>query len=113
MTKAPAYACFLYLMSAIKKEARDSAFEGCDEVLAFISVKEAEGQTVRITELIQSLQFGTGPTVQRKVSVLLDRGFIKMDKSKTDARVKDLYLTTKAREHLEERSRLLKHCFEA
>ncbi|MGV1016839.1 MAG: hypothetical protein ACOYBW_05610 [Fluviibacter phosphoraccumulans] len=113
MTKAPAYACFLYLISEIKKEAADSAFDGCDEVLAYMAVKEAEGQSVTITELVQSLQFGTGPTVQRRISLLLDRGLIKAVQRKSDARVKDLCLTPKAMKHLEERSSLLKHCFEA
>jgi DNA-binding MarR family transcriptional regulator len=113
MAKAPAYAKFINMMSGIKKEAGDSDFEGCDEILSYMAVKESEDKIVKITELVQSLQFGTGPTVHRKVSVLADRGLIKIVKSKTDARAKDLTLTVTGMNHLKDRTRLLKQCMDA
>ena len=70
MANAPPYAQFLFNLSALKKEVGDTAFEGCDEVLAYLAVRESEGKLVKITELVQSLQFGTGPTVHRKILVL-------------------------------------------
>ena len=112
MAKVPSYALFLHRMNAIKKEASDPDFEGCDDVLAYMAVKESVGVTVKITDLVQSLQFGTGPTVHRKVSLLAERGLIKILKSKTDARAKDMSLTAAAMNHLKERSRLLKQCLE-
>ena len=113
MAKAPSYALFLYQMGMLKKELADSDFEGCDDVLAYMAVKESEGATVKITELVQSLQFGTGPTVQRKVHLLAERGLITMLQSKNDARAKDLSLTAAAVKHLKERSRLLKKCLDS
>lgn len=112
MSKVPAYARFIYTMTVLKKEAGDSEYEGCDEILSYMAVKEAEGLEVKITELVQSLQFGTGPTVHRKVSLLADRGLIKIIKSKTDARAKDLSLTAAAMNYLKDRSKLLKQCLE-
>ena len=70
MAKVPAYAQFVYMMAALKKELQDPDFEGCEEVLAYMAVKESIGATVKMTDLVQSLQFGTGPTVHRKVSLL-------------------------------------------
>ncbi len=110
MTNSPPYARFLYQMSDLKKAAQDPDFEGCDEILAYMAVRESEGFTVKITELVQSLKFGTGPTVHRKVGVLADRGLIKIVKSKTDARAKDLSLAATGLNHLKERSRLMKQC---
>ncbi len=112
MAKVPAYARFTQMMTALKKELADSDFEGCDEILSYMAVRESEGKTVKITELVQSLQFGTGPTVHRKVTTLADRGFISILKSNTDARAKDLSLTTVAMNHLKERSRMLKQSLE-
>lgn len=112
MAKVPAYARFVYTMTVLKKEAGDSDYDGCDEILSYMAVKEAEGLEVKITELVQSLQFGTGPTVHRKISILADRGLIKVIKSKTDARAKDLSLTAAAINHLKDRSKLLKQCIE-
>ena len=112
MANAPSYARFLYQMSDLRKAAQDSDFEGCEEILAYMAVREADGVTVKITELVQSLKFGTGPTVHRKVSILAERGFIKIVKSKTDARAKDLLLAATGLNHLKERSRLMKQCIE-
>ena len=90
MAKVPAYARFLHLTNQLKRESPDPEFEGCDDILAYMCVKEAEGTAVKITALVQSLQFGTGPTVHRKVTQLAKRGLIKIVTSKSDARAKDL-----------------------
>lgn len=113
MVKVPAYARFVYTMTVLKKEAGDSGYEGCDEILCYMAVKEAEGRSVKITELVQSLKFGTGPTIKRKVDYLVNHGLISMIKSKTDARAKDLSLTAAAINHIKERSRLLKQSLDS
>lgn len=112
MAKSPAYARFLFTLTVQKKKTADRDFEGCDEILSYMAVREAEGYTVKITELVQSLQFGTGPTVHRKVSLLADRGLIKITKSKTDARAKDLVLAPSGLAHLKDRTRLMKQCID-
>lgn len=110
MAKVPAYARFTYTMTMLKKEIGDTAFDGCDEVLSYLAVKESEGKLVKVTELVQSLQFGAGPTVFRKVRLLAERGYISIRKSSTDGRANDLSLTALAIEHLKERTRLLTKC---
>lgn len=113
MAKVPAYARFLYLTNQALKSSPDPEFEGCADILAYICVKEAEGSAVKITELVQSLQFGTGPTVHRKVSLLAARGLLDIAPSKGDARAKDLLPTPAAMSFLKERSRLMKQCFDS
>lgn len=110
MAKIPAFARFIHLTNQLKKEYPDPEFEGCDDILAYMCVREAEGVTVKMTALVQSLQFGTGPTVHRKVSLLAERGFIGIANSKTDGRAKDLSLTPAAMDYLKERSKLMKQC---
>ena len=112
MSKAPAYARFIHTMTALRKELADPEFEGCDEILSHIAVRESEGKAVKITDLVQSLQFGTGPTVHRKVSVLAERALIKIVKSRDDGRAKNLSLTAAGLDFLKERSRLMKQCLE-
>ena len=112
MSKAPAYARFIHTMTALRKELADPEFEGCDEILSHIAVRESEGKAVKITELVQSLQFGTGPTVHRKVTTLAERGLIGITQSKADGRAKNLSLTAAAMNHLKERTRLLKQSLE-
>ena len=112
MSKAPAYARFIHSMTALKKELADPDFEGCDEILSYMAVRDSEGKTVKITELVQSLHFGTGPTVQRKVTTLAERGLIGITQSETDARAKNLSLTAAAMNHLKERTRMLKQSLE-
>ena len=86
----------------------DSGFEGCEEVMAYMHEAAANGKGVKITDLVQSLQFGTGPTVHRKVLELHERGMIDITRSKTDGRAKTLALSTAGMKHLEERSKSLK-----
>ncbi|MGV0953835.1 MAG: hypothetical protein ACOYBQ_09630 [Fluviibacter sp.] len=112
MAKPPAYALFMFQMSNLKKQLADPEFEGCDEVLAYMAVHEADGLTLKITDLVQSLQFGTGPTVYRKVSTLVNRGLIHAVQNKNDARAKDLMLAPPGMAFLKERSQLLKKCLE-
>lgn len=108
MAKVPAYATYLYNQCVARKEAPDSEFEGCDEILAYLVVKNVEGANVKITELVQSLMFGTGPTVHRKVTTLAERKLIEMTASKTDGRAKDIIVTVAGLERLREQSKLMK-----
>lgn len=107
MPKSPAYARWLNAMAIARKESSDAEFEGCEEILAFMSIKEDSNEPVKITDLVQSLRFGTGPTVHRKVSTLAERGFIKVSASKTDGRAKNLVLTKVGEDLLKERTKLM------
>lgn len=112
MSKLPVYARFLHVLNNIKQETQDTAFEGCEEVMAYIAVKTHEGDNAKITDLVQSLQFGTGPTVHRKVTTLVERGYITMEKNAKDARAKTLRVSESGIHYLRERSKVLKAVFE-
>lgn len=112
MSTVPAYAKFLSMLSTMRQQCGDAEFEGCDEVLSFIAVKETVKRATKFTDLVQSMQFGTGPTVQRKVSMLAKRGLIDVQKDEHDARVKTLRMTAAGLDLLKERTTLLKHCME-
>jgi len=86
----------------------DQGFEGCEEVMAYMHEAAANGKNVKITDLVQSLQFGTGPTVHRKVVELQARGLISVARSTTDGRAKSLILSESGLKHLEQRSKSLK-----
>lgn len=86
----------------------DTGFEGCEEVMAYMHEANANGKSVKITDLVQSLQFGTGPTVHRKVVELQQRGMIDVARSATDGRAKTLVLSDAGLKHLDLRSKSLK-----
>lgn len=91
----------------------DAGFEGCEEVMAYMHEAAANGKNVKITDLVQSLQFGTGPTVHRKVTELQERGMIDVKRSPTDGRAKALVLSDAGIKHLESRSKALKTVLQA
>ena len=107
MSKSTAYARWLNNLAVERKESPDHEFEGCEEILAYLSIKEESNQPVKVTDLVYSLQFGTGPTVHRKVSTLSERGFIKVSTSKTDGRAKNIMLTKAGEDLLKERTKLM------
>lgn len=112
MAKVPSYATYLYQTCLKRKEQADAEIDGCDEILAYIAVRTAEGVIVKITELVQSLMFGTGPTVHRKVQTLVERGLIELGKSKTDARAKDIRVTSAGLDRLKDQTKFMKSCLE-
>lgn len=112
MAKVPVYATYLYRVCVARKEEHDPEFEGCDEILAYLVVRNAAGVAVKITELVQSLMFGTGPTVHRKVQTLAERRLIELTISKTDARAKDIRVTAAGLKRLNAQSVFLKSCLE-
>jgi len=73
---------------------------GCDEVLAFVFNNDRQGTQTRITDVVNTHRFGTGPTVHNKIHWLERNKHIKLTKSKTDARVKVIELTEKGVSYL-------------
>ena len=86
----------------------DTGFSGCEEVMAYIHEANSSGKIVKITDLVQSLQFGTGPTVHRKVAELHSRGMIDVKRSTTDGRAKALVLSDAGLKHLDARNKAFK-----
>lgn len=112
MAKVPAYATYLYNHCIARRESPDPEFEGCDEILVYLLVRDSQGAVVKITELVQSLMFGTGPTVHRKVTLLESRGLIKVSPNKADARAKDLLLAPAGLSHLKKQTKLMQQWIE-
>ena len=100
------YVRLLNFMRAANNE--DSGFSGCEEVMAYMHEANALGKVVKITDLVQSLQFGTGPTVHRKVTELQERGLIEIKRSATDGRAKSLVLSDSGMKQLDSRSKSMK-----
>lgn len=113
MTKIPPFALFMHHLSIQNKERPDSNFEGCEEVLAFLIVRDANGESTNMTNLVQSLRFGTGPTIHRKVTTLVERGLIKHEKSETDGRAKTMSITNAGLALMKEKSKLMKQCLDS
>ena len=105
MAKSPAYAQWLIAMAEARKAANDNEIDGCEDILAYISIQSENNNVVRNTNLVQSLLFGSGPTVARKVKVLLERRLIVSKDIKSDARAKNLLLTQAGRDLLNERTK--------
>lgn len=106
MKSKNAYVRMLNFMRVLGNE--DMGFDGCEEVMAYIHESAAQGKAVKITDLVQSLQFGTGPTVHRKVLELQQRKLIEVSRSATDGRAKTLVLSDAGIKHLDQRSKSLK-----
>lgn len=105
------YASWLNFRAEARRNAADPDFDGCEEVLAYIYLEDADGKSVKITDLVQSLLFGTGPTVQRKIRLLSGRGLVKISTSKDDARAKELTLTESGSSLLSGRSKEMMSVF--
>lgn len=110
--KALPFAQWLNALTMARKQADDPDFDGCEEMLAYIHVEEVFNHPVKITDLVQCMFFGTGPTVQRKVMTLANRGFINVSISKNDKRAKQLTLTKAGTNLLHERSKQMAQVLE-
>lgn len=99
MKSASNYARIINFLHTSKNAAIE---EGCEEVLAFVLTRQSQGFKTKITDLVQSLMFGTGPTVHRKVGQLNDAGLIHLTRSTSDARAKNIEVATQGIQYLEE-----------
>lgn len=106
------YAVFLNMVVAARKSSPDHEFKGCEEILAFVSEKNALKQSVRITDLIQYVEFGTGPTVHRKCKLLASRGYVRIDEDYSDRRANLIFITSKGLKYLETYTQMMKVAFE-
>lgn len=68
--------------------------------LAYIAERDAEGADTRMTDLVQKLEFGTGPTVLSKVRELCHLGLIEVVRSPSDGRAKRLAITKLGRQSI-------------
>jgi DNA-binding MarR family transcriptional regulator len=101
------YSRFLSLLQVLSKGSPAAALEKHAALLAFIYEESASGKTTRFTDLVQEINFGTGPTVLKKVNELKANGLITVKKSSDDSRVKLISLTREGVKHLEAREVLM------
>ncbi|WP_396189844.1 hypothetical protein [Flavobacterium sp.] len=73
---------------------------GCDEILSHVYNNDRQGVSTKITDLVYQRNFGTGPTVHSKIKKLARQKFIELKKSKEDARVKEIIVTSKGLTYL-------------
>lgn len=76
-------------------------------VLSFIYERAEQGVQTRITDLVQQLEFGTGPTVYKKVQDLHQQGMIDIAPCNNDMRAKYLSVTKAAKQQFSELSKSL------
>lgn len=76
-------------------------------ILAYVSSQNDHGLSPTITQVVQKLEFGTTPTVQRRVKELHKSGFIEIVGG-NDKRHRLLNVTPEGDAYLNECSRLLK-----
>ncbi len=76
-------------------------------VLSFIYERSEQGVQTRITDLVQQLEFGTGPTVYKKVQDLHQQGMIEIIQCNGDMRAKSLSITKAAKQQFSELSKSL------
>lgn len=80
---------------------------GENALLCFIHKMNCAGERVITSDLVFSRRFGTGPTVHRKVTGLIDRGLIETTKLSDDLRTKAIVLTATGKKYLVEQSKSL------
>ncbi len=73
---------------------------GCDEILSHIYNNTRQGVATKISDLVYQRSFGTGPTVHNKIQYLARQELIELKKSKEDARVKEIIVTSKGLTYL-------------
>lgn len=74
---------------------------GQRSILVELARREDEGTQTKITNIIQQIRFGTGPTVHNHLKKLEALKFIKKVVSETDARATCLILTRVGRDYLQ------------
>lgn len=74
--------------------------ESSQKILAYVMCRQGEGRDTNVTQLVQSLKFGTGATIYRKLQKLQDYGFISITTSSVDARAKSIHVSAKGVRYL-------------
>lgn len=80
---------------------------GENALLCFIYKMNCAGERIIISDLVFSRRFGTGPTVLRKVTGLIDRSLIQTEKESEDLRAKSIVLTATGKKYLAEQGKAL------
>jgi len=100
------YVRFLNLVRELNQST--PTLERCISLLAYVDDRQLAGKPVSSTDLVQKLDFGTGPTVYKKISQLIDSGYLKSTVNEDDARVKLLHITPEGHALLERYDSLMK-----
>lgn len=74
---------------------------GQRSILLELGARESEGAETRITDLVQQIRFGTGPTVHSHLQRLESDRLLTKTPSKTDGRSMCLSLTKTGRDYLQ------------
>lgn len=77
------------------------------QVLAYVYERRAQRVQTRIADLVQKINFGTGPTVYNKLQWLEVRGLIELKQCPTDGRAKVIVITPAGIGQLREMEKVL------
>lgn len=111
MKKTTPYTLYLNTVRGLRGTRSDSEYEGCDELLAYLHDADIRGQIVSMNDLVYTRDFGTSPTIQRKVKSLNTRGFVEVKRIESDKRARIVAITPKGVAHLEDQSRFIQKIF--
>lgn len=113
MKKISPYTLYLNTMRGLRNTQPATEYEGCDELLAYLHEADCRNQMVSMNDLVYTRDFGTSPTIQRKVKALHSRGFVDLRRIETDKRARIVAITPKGITHLEDQSRFMQKIFQA
>lgn len=111
MTKITPYALYLNTLRALKRDQNDVDFEGCDELLAYLLEAAQNDRIVSMNDLVYTRDFGTSPTIQRKIKALQSRGFVDILRTPSDKRAKIVHISAKGVDHLEKQTLFMQQIF--
>ena len=77
------------------------------QVLAYVYERKTQRVQTRVTDLVQKINFGTGPTVHNKLAWLEVRGPVELKQCATDGRAKVIVITTAGINQLREMEKIL------
>jgi SOS-response transcriptional repressor LexA len=102
---------YIKFLSALHDLEHESAERGLDlegeKLLGYISVQYAKGLTLTVTECMRIKNVASPATIHRKISDLLEKGWIETVFDGENRRTKYLAPTSKAIKHYERVSKLM------
>jgi DNA-binding MarR family transcriptional regulator len=82
-----------FLALAQEFNAENPTIERCLPVLAYIASQQLANKSTKYSDLVNRLDYGTGPTVLKKVTTLIKGGYLSSSEAPRDNRTKLLTVT--------------------
>ena len=105
------YARYLNALRTLRRDHDEASREGCDELLAYLLESLQKNRVITMNDLVYTRDFGTSPTIQRKVRSLADRDLVKVLRTDKDKRARIIEITQQGIKHLESQSQFVQEIF--